>query len=117
MNKLSIQLFYVYDPLCRWCFGFHPVIEKIEKRFEGRLAVTALPGGLAMDENAESIREGYPGLMEEVKRVEEVTKKKFGEPFKLLIEEGSNMLDSLTHYLAERIVHDTDHARSVVFAG
>ncbi len=117
MNKLSIQLFYVYDPLCRWCFGFHPVIEKIEKRFEGRLPVTALPGGLAMDENAESISEGYPGLMEEVKRVEEVTKKKFGEPFKLLIEEGSYVLDSLPPALAQKIVNETDPGRSVEFAG
>src|SRR5690625_4823188 len=112
MNKLSIQLFYVYDPLCRWCFGFHPVIEKLEKRLEGRLAVTALPGGLAMDDDAGSISEGYPGLREEVKRVEEVTKKKFGEPFKLLIEGGSHVLDSLPPALAQMIVNETDPGRS-----
>lgn len=117
MKKLSIQLFYVYDPFCRWCFGFHPIIEKIEKRFDGRMTVTALPGGLAIDENAESIREGYPGLMEEVERVEEVTRQKFGEPFKLLIEEGSYVIDSLAPALAQMIVNEKEPGRSVEFAG
>src|SRR5690625_6440381 len=70
-----------------------------------------------MDDNADSISEGYPGLMEEVKRVEEVTKKKFGEPFKLLIEEGSYVLDSLPPALAQMIVNETDPGRSVEFAG
>src|SRR5690625_7813141 len=55
--------------------------------------------------------------MEEVQRVEEVTKKKFGEPFKLLIEEGSYVLDSLPPALAQMIVNETDPGRSVEFAG
>src|SRR5690625_7631676 len=55
--------------------------------------------------------------MEEVKRMEEVTKKKFGEPFKLLIEEGSYVLDSLPPALAQKIVNETDPGRSVEFAG
>src|SRR5690625_7860086 len=55
--------------------------------------------------------------MEEVKMVEEVTKKKFGEPFKLLIEEGSYVLDSLSPTLAQMIVNETDPGRSVEFAG
>lgn len=117
MQSIKIHLYYVYDPLCRWCYGFHPIITKLEKRFEGRMTVTALPGGLAVDMNAESIREGYPNLMDEVKRVEEVTKEKFGEPFKLLVEEGSFVLNSLPASLAQTIINDKDPSRSVEFAG
>lgn len=117
MKPVNIHLYYVYDPLCRWCFGFHPIIDKIEKRFEGRMSVTALPGGLAIDENAESIREGYPDLMNEVRKVEEITKRKFGEPFRLLIEEGSYRLDSLPASIAQTILNERNPAQSVAFAG
>lgn len=117
MQPITIHLYYVYDPLCRWCFGFHPIIDKIEKRFEGRLTVTALPGGLAIDENAETIREGYPDLMEEVRKVEEVTKRKFGDPFKLLVEEGSYRINSLPGSIAQTIVNEKNPVQSVAFAG
>ena len=117
MQSINIHLHYVYDPLCRWCFGFHPIIEKIEKRFEGRMTVDALPGGLAIDENAESIREGYPDLMDEVKKVEEVTRRKFGEPFRLLVEEGSYKLNSLPASIAQTIVNEKVPEHSVAFAG
>lgn len=39
------RLQYVADPLCSWCYGFAPTLEKIEQRFEVEIVL----GGLAPD--------------------------------------------------------------------
>jgi putative protein-disulfide isomerase len=40
------HLLYIADPLCSWCYGFAPVINELRERFEGRLPVRLLMGGL-----------------------------------------------------------------------
>ncbi|MCG9714791.1 DsbA family protein [Shewanella insulae] len=45
MNKL----YYVYDPMCSWCWGFKPVWEKIEQALSGEIEIVYLLGGLAPD--------------------------------------------------------------------
>ena len=37
---------YVADPMCSWCYGFAPVIAMLAERFEGRLPVRVMMGGL-----------------------------------------------------------------------
>ncbi|QYJ86950.1 DsbA family protein [Shewanella mesophila] len=45
MNKL----YYVYDPMCSWCWGFKPIWEKIERALSGEMKIVYLLGGLAPD--------------------------------------------------------------------
>ncbi|WP_232479503.1 DsbA family protein [Shewanella marisflavi] len=45
MNKL----YYVYDPMCSWCWGFKPTWEKIEQALSGDIEIVYLLGGLAPD--------------------------------------------------------------------
>lgn len=109
---LKPVLTYVYDPLCGWCFGFHPVIEKLAKRFEHDLHIHVIPGGLAVDKNTHSISEGYSELMEENRRIEKITGAKFGENFYLLAEEGSYFFSSESPSIAQTVVNQLapDHA-------
>lgn len=37
---------YIADPMCSWCYGFAPVIEKLAHHFDGRLPVQVMLGGL-----------------------------------------------------------------------
>ncbi len=37
---------YVADPMCSWCYGFAPVIERIAEHFHGRVPVRVKVGGL-----------------------------------------------------------------------
>lgn len=37
---------YVADPMCSWCYGFSPVMMELARRFEGRLPVRVMVGGL-----------------------------------------------------------------------
>ena len=45
MNKL----YYVYDPMCSWCWGFKSIWEKIEQTLSGEVEIVYLLGGLAPD--------------------------------------------------------------------
>lgn len=110
-------LIYVYDPLCGWCYGFHPVMEKLNQRFENHLAIDVKSGGLAVGENAEPIGEGYGYIKDAYKQVEEITGVKFGTNFKLLAEEGSYFYDSLTPSVAQSAINKLAPDFALKFAG
>lgn len=40
------QLVYFADPMCSWCYGFSPVIAALAERFEDRLPLQLVMGGL-----------------------------------------------------------------------
>jgi putative protein-disulfide isomerase len=40
------QLVYFADPMCSWCYGFSPVIGALAERFEGRMPLQLVMGGL-----------------------------------------------------------------------
>jgi len=40
------RLVYVADPMCSWCYGFSPVIAALAERFEDRLPLDLVMGGL-----------------------------------------------------------------------
>ncbi len=45
------KLYYVYDPMCSWCWGFQPVWKQITEALEGVIEVQYVVGGLAPDSN------------------------------------------------------------------
>jgi putative protein-disulfide isomerase len=49
----DIELVYVADPMCSWCWGFAPVIEKVEASFD--IGLRIIVGGLRPGERAEPI--------------------------------------------------------------
>ena len=44
-----IQLLYVTDPMCSWCFGFAPVIDKVKAQLAEGVGFRMVLGGLAPD--------------------------------------------------------------------
>jgi putative protein-disulfide isomerase len=51
--SVELELVYIADPMCSWCWGFAPIIEKVETSFDIRLRVVI--GGLRPGERAEPI--------------------------------------------------------------
>ncbi|MEN8239026.1 MAG: DsbA family protein [Actinomycetota bacterium] len=49
----NIELVYVADPMCSWCWGFAPVIEKVESSFD--MGFRIIIGGLRPGDRAEPI--------------------------------------------------------------
>ena len=115
MNKPT--LIYAYDPLCGWCYGFHPVMEKLAGRFGDDLDIEVVAGGLAIAENAQPIAVGFDYIAKASKQVESVTGVSFGEPFKLLAEEGSYVYNSEPSCTAQTVVNELAPEKSLSFAG
>jgi putative protein-disulfide isomerase len=40
------RFLYFADPMCSWCYGFSPVISALAERFEGRMGLQLVMGGL-----------------------------------------------------------------------
>jgi putative protein-disulfide isomerase len=49
----ELELVYVADPMCSWCWGFAPVVEKIEASFD--MGFRIIIGGLRPGDRAEPI--------------------------------------------------------------
>jgi protein-disulfide isomerase-like protein with CxxC motif len=42
----ALEMIDVADPMCSWCYGFAPVIFALAERFEARLPLRLMMGGL-----------------------------------------------------------------------
>ncbi|MDF2153859.1 DsbA family protein [Vibrio sp. CAU 1672] len=48
---MNIKLYYVHDPMCSWCWGYKPTIEKLKQQLPGVIQFEYVVGGLAPDTN------------------------------------------------------------------
>ncbi|MCB5162517.1 DsbA family protein [Marinomonas algarum] len=51
---MAATLIYCYDPMCSWCWGFHPTWTKLQQSLQGlmdanQLTIQPMLGGLAVD--------------------------------------------------------------------
>ncbi|MES2848944.1 MAG: DsbA family protein [Bacteroidota bacterium] len=74
-------LIYCYDAYCGWCYGFSPVLKKIEEKFKGQFDIEVLSGGMMVEENIAPIEKIAPFIQTAYTRVEALTGVKFGEDF------------------------------------
>ncbi len=47
----SLTLYYVYDPMCSWCWGFNKTWNKVKKSLPKNINIQYVLGGLAPDSN------------------------------------------------------------------
>jgi putative protein-disulfide isomerase len=74
-------IYYCYDAFCGWCYGFSPVMKKIEQEYKSILSFDVLSGGMIMPDNAQPIAVMASFIKEEYKNVEKLTGVKFGDDF------------------------------------
>jgi putative protein-disulfide isomerase len=73
---LDLELIYVGDPMCSWCWGFAPVLDELESHYETSLAT--IVGGLRPGDAAQPLDERLRGfLSHEWQRIAATT----GQPF------------------------------------
>ncbi len=46
---MSSKLYYIYDPMCSWCWGYRPVWDLLQQHLPKSMAVEYVAGGLAPD--------------------------------------------------------------------
>ncbi|MBC8084187.1 MAG: DsbA family protein [Hymenobacter sp.] len=88
------ELLYIFDPLCGWCYGMSPVVERVEQDFAGRLDVSVLCGGMVTGERVEPIGAAWSYISGALEQVERTTGVQFGAAFRVLGEAGSRVQDS-----------------------
>jgi putative protein-disulfide isomerase len=76
-----MTLIYCYDAYCGWCYGFSPVIKKIEETFKEQLYVEVLSGGMILPDTPLPISVTAPYIQTAYKTVEEYTGITFGEDY------------------------------------
>jgi putative protein-disulfide isomerase len=100
-SKSRKRLVYFADPMCSWCYGFSPVIAAIAERFEDRMPLQLVMGGLRAGHTAAMRPEDKAYIRDAWTRVGAAT----GQPFDF------SFLDR------EGFVYDTEPAcRAVVTA-
>lgn len=74
-------LIYCYDAWCGWCYGFSPVIKKIEDKYKDLFQFEVLSGGMILPAQPVSIRAMASFIKEAYPTVEERTGIRFGNDF------------------------------------
>lgn len=92
-------LWYIADPMCSWCWGFAPVIEKIQQEYSALLTMKIMPGGLRPGTNTPLLPEKKVQILHYWHSVHTTT----GQPF------------TFENALPEEFIYDTQPAcQSVV---
>jgi len=70
-DTASSTLFYLHDPMCSWCYGFAPVLERLKRSVGESLPVTSLVGGLAPDSDEPMAQSMSDYLQQTWQRIEQ----------------------------------------------
>lgn len=74
-------LYYCYDAYCGWCYGFSPVIKKLEETYRGKVAFDVLSGGMVLPETPTHFSTMATYIQTAYKQVEKLTGVTFGPDF------------------------------------
>lgn len=51
MSPRPVTLYYVYDPMCSWCWAFRPILSKLREHLPENIGWQNVLGGLAPDDD------------------------------------------------------------------
>ncbi|NIZ15465.1 DsbA family protein [Phaeobacter sp. HF9A] len=102
-----IQLTYLYDPLCGWCYGAAPAIKTLMQYDD--ITVTAQPSGLFAGPGAFAMSAGFAAhAWAADQRIGQLTGQEFSAAYREnLLERTTGMVDSGPATLAVSAVHLT----------
>ncbi|HET8830003.1 MAG TPA: DsbA family protein, partial [Pelobium sp.] len=78
-NKLEI--IYVYDALCGWCYGFSDVMTKLYHEYKNDFDFEVISGGMILGDREGPISGTAELIKTHLPRVEETTGVVFGQGF------------------------------------
>ena len=111
------KLYYVFDPLCGWCFAFSPEMEKVAETFKDELEIVVVSGGMVRGERIGPIGETAAYIKEAYRAVERGSSVKFGQPFlDHLFNDGSHVFSSIEPSIALAVIKELAPDKSVKFA-
>jgi putative protein-disulfide isomerase len=109
-------IYYVYDPLCSWCYGFSPVIKKLKPTYKDQFDFQVISGGMQSGERKQPVSAIRDYLKGAYKDVTQRTGVEFGDKFMEVLEDGERILDSIPPSTALSIVKDLKPKEVLSFA-
>lgn len=91
---MNTTLYYIYDALCGWCYGFSPVMKQLHENYQHEIEFKVISGGMVLGERSGPIGKVAPYIKDAYKRVEEMTGVIFGEPFLNELDKGEMVFSS-----------------------
>lgn len=85
MNN-NIEIAYIGDPLCSWCWGIAPDLKKLQEKYEGEVGFRVVMGGLRPFVNTPMTRK----LKEFLRHHWEEVGSRSGQPFKFDLLDGED---------------------------
>ncbi len=94
-------IYYIYDALCGWCYGFSPVIQEFYRRNKDNYEFHVLSGGMVTGEQEGPVGEVAGYIKTAYQDVEKATGIEFGKAFlEETLEEGDAYFSSVPAALA-----------------
>lgn len=117
-SKPKLKIRYYYDALCGWCYGFSPVIKKLENTYKDQIDIDVISGGLFLGNRAGLVNDVAPHIKAGAyKSVELMTGVKFGASFlEDVFGAGKMELNSLPPTIALCIVREKYPEKELAFA-
>lgn len=78
---MEATLYYVYDPMCSWCWGFKQTWQALEQRLQDKLQIRYVLGGLAPETEDAMSEDMQASLQQTWHRVHEMTGAQFNFDF------------------------------------
>jgi len=115
--KKKNTIINVFDPLCGWCYGFGPVMVKLEEKYKNRLDFDVISGGMITGTRIGPLSNMASYIKQAYKVVEQSTGVKFGAQFvNKTLEEGKVVFSSLEPAKALTIFKHLSKSSGIVFS-
>jgi putative protein-disulfide isomerase len=85
---------YIMDPLCGWCYGFSPVMQRMQDTYRDQFDFRVIPGGMITGARVQPISVMAEYILGAYTRVEEYAGVKFGELYLDMLRAGTELTDS-----------------------
>lgn len=110
-------LLYLQDTLCGWCYGFGPVMRRVQEIWSDRVDIQVMAGGMVVGERVGTVGDRVDVLRDAYRRIGESTGAVFGTAYvDGVLEEGTAILDSVPGAKALMTFKTFDPERAVGFA-
>ena len=110
-------VYYLYDALCGWCYGFSPVMRQFFEQHKTEADFRVVSGGMITAERIGPIFESAPYIRTAYKDVEQATGVQFGEPFlKGILAEGTTVMTSVPAATAMAVFQEKFPEKAVPFS-
>lgn len=117
MSDNKPTIYYLYDALCGWCYGFSPVINKLHEQYHSQADFKVLSGGLVTGNRIGPIGVVAGYIKDAYKNVEETTGVSFGKGFiEEILEPGTEQFTSIPPALAMALFRNQMPTKQLTYA-